>query len=209
MGQITQIAFELRNITQAALDDESSSAEEDPTDTEQVEKRKEMSKWFKFCKDKIEKIEKVWNRKLEEPPEEEEDEQPDEEEQEKEGDDQKQLNHEALLAEMLNNIGSKATNMRNKSVSVKNSGSDEDLEKAKKQAEAEQKAKDDSEVAMKNKEYADNQYWKQTMYDMEDLDELLADVTDPGDAARAERESVKKEIEATDSSDPEPKQGAE
>ena len=24
-----------------------------------------MNKWFKFCKDKIEKIEKVWNKKLE------------------------------------------------------------------------------------------------------------------------------------------------
>jgi hypothetical protein len=28
-------------------------------------KRREMKKWLKFCKSKIEKIEKVWNRKLE------------------------------------------------------------------------------------------------------------------------------------------------
>lgn len=26
-----------------------------------------MAKWLKFCKSKIEKIEKVWNRKLEDP----------------------------------------------------------------------------------------------------------------------------------------------
>ena len=26
-----------------------------------------MTKWLKFCKNKIEKIEKVWNRKLEDP----------------------------------------------------------------------------------------------------------------------------------------------
>ena len=28
-------------------------------------KRREMKKWLRFCKSKIEKIEKVWNRKLE------------------------------------------------------------------------------------------------------------------------------------------------
>lgn len=65
MGQIIQIAFELRNITQQALDDESSSAEEED-DVIAIEKRDEMANWFKFCKEKIEKIEKVWNRKLDE-----------------------------------------------------------------------------------------------------------------------------------------------
>jgi hypothetical protein len=65
MGQIIQIAFELRNITQQALDDESSSAEEED-DVVAIEKRDEMANWFKFCKEKIEKIEKVWNRKLDE-----------------------------------------------------------------------------------------------------------------------------------------------
>lgn len=30
-------------------------------------KRREIEKWQKFCKAKIERIEKVWNRKLEDP----------------------------------------------------------------------------------------------------------------------------------------------
>lgn len=63
MGQIIQIAFELRNITQALLNDEESSEEDE--DEAAVARHAEMSNWFKFCKEKVEKIEKVWNRKLE------------------------------------------------------------------------------------------------------------------------------------------------
>lgn len=63
MGQITQIAFELRNLTQALLNDEDSDVEEETK--ELVEKRQEMELWQLFCKHKIDKIEKVWNRKLE------------------------------------------------------------------------------------------------------------------------------------------------
>jgi hypothetical protein len=33
---------------------------------EQITKREEMDNWLKFCKAKIDKIEKVWNKKLEE-----------------------------------------------------------------------------------------------------------------------------------------------
>ena len=54
MGQITQIAFELRNLTQAQLDEEDSDAEEETT--EQVLKRQEMAVWQKFCQNKINKI---------------------------------------------------------------------------------------------------------------------------------------------------------
>jgi hypothetical protein len=64
MGQITQIAFELRNLTQQALDEQSSEAE-DEQDVSKLAQRKEMNKWVKFCKSKIDKIEKVWNKKLE------------------------------------------------------------------------------------------------------------------------------------------------
>lgn len=64
MGQITQIAFELRNLTQQALDDESSEDDEAPTEA-MIQKRAEMDTWVKFCKAKIDKIEKVWNKKLE------------------------------------------------------------------------------------------------------------------------------------------------
>lgn len=73
MGQITQIAFELRNITQQELNEESSDVEDDlegkdtETQYKMRQKRKEMARWLKFCKNKVEKIEKVWNRKLEDP----------------------------------------------------------------------------------------------------------------------------------------------
>ena len=68
MGQITQIAFELKNLTQQALNDESSDGEidEDEMTEEQRAKHRETSEWMRFCKEKIVKIEKVWNRKLEE-----------------------------------------------------------------------------------------------------------------------------------------------
>lgn len=43
-----------------------SSDEEDAQDDEvSVLKRMEMQDWFKFCKEKVDKIEKVWNKKLE------------------------------------------------------------------------------------------------------------------------------------------------
>lgn len=67
MGQIIQIAFELRNITQQALDDMSSDDEEAQEDEEAASRRIEMSDWFRFCKEKVDKIEKVWNKKLEDP----------------------------------------------------------------------------------------------------------------------------------------------
>jgi len=47
MGQITQIAFELRNLTQAALDDEDSDVEGDDENMtpEMFIKRAEMESW--------------------------------------------------------------------------------------------------------------------------------------------------------------------
>lgn len=46
-----------------------SSDDEGEQEEAAVEKRQEMTKWFKFCKDKIDKIERVWNKKLEDPEE--------------------------------------------------------------------------------------------------------------------------------------------
>lgn len=66
MGQITQIAFELRNLTQQAVDDESSDEATEDMNIEQITRREEMNSWVKFCKAKIDKIEKIWNKKLEE-----------------------------------------------------------------------------------------------------------------------------------------------
>jgi hypothetical protein len=71
MGQITQIAFALRDLTQQELNEQSSDEESDNKDvestTKSMAKRKDMARWLKFCKNKIEKIEKVWSRKLEDP----------------------------------------------------------------------------------------------------------------------------------------------
>ena len=44
-----------------------SSDDEGEQEEAAVQKREEMTKWFKFCKDKIDKIERVWNKKLEDP----------------------------------------------------------------------------------------------------------------------------------------------
>lgn len=63
MGQITQIAFELRYITQQAIDNESSDDDEDPN-AEKLERRDEIAQWLNFCQSKIDKLEKVWNKKL-------------------------------------------------------------------------------------------------------------------------------------------------
>ena len=46
-----------------------SSDDEEEEDESAATKRLEMSNWFKFCKEKVDKIEKVWNKKLEDPDE--------------------------------------------------------------------------------------------------------------------------------------------
>ena len=46
-----------------------SSDDEEEEDEASVARRMEMSNWFKFCKEKVDKIEKVWNKKLEDPDE--------------------------------------------------------------------------------------------------------------------------------------------
>jgi len=63
MGQVTKIAFELRNITQQALDNMDSSENEDE-DVEAYQKRVEIDRWQKFCKEKIDKLYKIWETKL-------------------------------------------------------------------------------------------------------------------------------------------------
>ena len=65
MGQISQIAFELRQLTQQEINNESSDEDEDPSSAK-LERRDEIAQWLAFCTTKIDKIERVWNRKLEE-----------------------------------------------------------------------------------------------------------------------------------------------
>ena len=50
------------------MNDESSDEEQnDQVSEQEVQRREELGKWIKFCKTKIEKIEKIWNKKLEDP----------------------------------------------------------------------------------------------------------------------------------------------
>ena len=163
MGQIIQIAFELRNITQQALDDMSSDDEEEE-DESAATKRLEMSNWFKFCKEKVDKIEKVWNKKLEDPDEPaDEPSDPEENEETKKIEEEKDQ-YERQLQEMFANFG------KNKNLSKSFQGSaDQDpaLVQARKDAQK-GGSKDDIELVPK---FGDNQFWKTP--DMYDLDELL------------------------------------
>lgn len=114
MGQIIQIALELRNITQQALDEESSADE--GSDNEQTrQKQEEISQWFKFCKNKVAKIERVWNRKLEEPF----DEDNDSNVPENQDDDLERLDedHESMLNNMLSQVASKTADNKAKGMS--------------------------------------------------------------------------------------------
>jgi len=61
----------------------------------------EMSSWFKFCKEKVDKIEKVWNKKLEE--ESTNSNEPSEDEKEEEQ--RKNEEYEKSLQEMFENFG--------------------------------------------------------------------------------------------------------
>lgn len=75
MGQIIQIAQGIRNITQAEIDEQSS--EEEASDEEglgasgsivsmaETTRRAELFEWMRFCKEKIEPYDKIWNKRLE------------------------------------------------------------------------------------------------------------------------------------------------
>ena len=67
MGQITKIAFELKHLTQKQLDEMDSSEDEEAglLDKESIEKRSKIQSWFHFCEEKVNGLEKTWNRKLE------------------------------------------------------------------------------------------------------------------------------------------------
>lgn len=82
------------------LNDEESSEEEE--DEAAMARHAEMSSWFKFCKEKVDKIEKVWNKKLEDESKSTGSQEPSsEDEKEKE----KSEEYEKQLAEMFENFG--------------------------------------------------------------------------------------------------------
>jgi hypothetical protein len=166
MGQITQIAFELRDITQQALDDMSSDEEEEKDDEVSVAKRKEMGDWFKFCKDKVTKIEKVWKRKLEDPTGDDSSEEHAEEEDPANGQQEKDQ-YEQQLQAMFENFGK-----RQNASSQQQSRPDAELLKT--VGSVRPGAKDDMDV---KPVFADNQFWnKPELHDDDDLAALMAEV---------------------------------
>lgn len=72
MGQIIKIALRLRSLLQHEIDDASSDDEPDEEEGSlsmgQVGKRTQLFEWMRFCKEKIDPIDKVWSRRLEDPP---------------------------------------------------------------------------------------------------------------------------------------------
>ena len=64
MGQITKIAFELRTIIQKIVDNMDSDDDEEEMTEDMIKRRQEIGQYYKFCKDKIDKIQKVWDTKL-------------------------------------------------------------------------------------------------------------------------------------------------
>ena len=127
-----------------------------------------MNKWFKFCKDKIEKIEKVWNKKLEDESVVESDKEPSNDSEERE-----KKEYEEELAKMFANFQEKTAEKnpkkdgRSQSFAVDGtSGQDPDLVAAKQSAFT--GTQDDMAV---KPTYSDNQFWAAP--EMYDLDELL------------------------------------
>ena len=134
-----------------------------------------MTNWFKFCKDKIEKIEKVWNRKLE-------DTSPDSDDDANDDDPESNMDvllrnneedKDKVIGDMLRNI----QNRRRENVQAKKGGSfveksdrDSDLDQAAKDAEA-SRSKDDTDL--KQRQFSSNQYWSLPSNDEFDLADLM------------------------------------
>lgn len=171
------MAFELKTMTQQALDDESSDADpEDDEDltAEQRAKRQETGEWIRFCKEKITKIEKIWNRKLEESSTGEDDSddqsgQADNKSQEEEDDNLSQEETIAIILEQ--NVGGRfgGNNLSRSNVErIRANPVTQDLMAAKESLSAGAKTKDDNDALMSRDvfelgakvDFANNNFWR-------------------------------------------------
>lgn len=144
MGQITKIAFELRNLTQQTLDNMDSDDDEEDMDEATMLKRQEISEWIRFCNDKVDKIQKVWEQKLGQ------DNQSSDTDSEQ---DNKEADDEARLEAMFKNFGKEG-----KSKSFMDAKKEDELRKEVAEANANSKpeSKDDSHVIHDSKpEFSD------------------------------------------------------
>mgnify|MGYP006889515119 CR=1 FL=1 len=169
MGQICKIAFELRNFTQQALDDEDSGEGSDDEDPVSIQKRSELQGWFSFCREKVDKIEEVWNHRLDQPrtPVEEPAPEPTKADDFNFAD----QDHEKTIEDLLSNFNPGKIASRPSAPLVK-SEQDKDLLNDI-MAGRKDEAKDDFAVEYKTGAYGDNQFWETPQ--MYDIDELLAE----------------------------------
>lgn len=157
------------------LDDQDSDAEEadsgEEGHTESDHQAKEdKAKWLGFCKSKIDKIEKVWNRKLEDPREDDEsvevpslDYQSDDAEGSKDDTLERLLRDSESIADRLSRSHVEARKPNEMS---------DDLQAAFDGLKP--SAKDDSDLKMETPEYGQHNYWK--LADAYDLDDLLKEI---------------------------------
>mmetsp|Transcript_9815 Transcript_9815/g.12152 ORF Transcript_9815/g.12152 Transcript_9815/m.12152 type:complete len:301 (-) Transcript_9815:285-1187(-) len=171
IGQIVKIAFELRNITQKALDDLDSDDDEDMTQ-ESIEKRSRMQSWFHFCNNNVAAIEKVWNQKLDKTDVPEPEVDSNQKQQTDIGDD-----HEQTIEEMLAKLKNSGRMNRAQSADTRQKP-DSGVESlvADIVASREKESKDDFHVEPKTGAYGDNQFWSKP--EMYDIDDLLAEMED-------------------------------
>ena len=168
LGQITKIAFELKHITQKALDEQDSSDEDEGAmDQESIEKRSKLQSWFHFCEEKVTVIEKTWNKKLEHAGQE-----PVATNSKLDKglfDNDDEQDHEQTIENMLMNFN---PNRLMRANSAEQTGDQSGIGKLVKSIS------NTDEDAFKEKttgEYGDNQFWKAPDSEF-DLDELMADL---------------------------------
>lgn len=169
LGQIVKIAFELRTITQKALDDLDSDEDEDMTQ-ESIEKRSQMQSWFHFCNNNVAAIEKVWNQKLDKTDQEQAEATSTQKEPSNLHDD-----HEQTIEDMLAKLKNSGRMNRSASATVTKQDSAAESLVADILASRQQESKDDFHVEPKTGEYGDNQFWKQPNMGYE-IDDLLAEM---------------------------------
>lgn len=139
-----------------------------------AKQRAEISSWFRFCKDKIEKINKVWESKLgqnKETTDTDSDKNSDSEE-----DIDPNADRQTQMDNLFKNFGKQA-GRTGKPLSKSFTG-DSNSHEIKKDVEEgekdlEKKAKDDQNTVKEAAKFGDNQYWRQP--EMFSIDDLLAE----------------------------------
>lgn len=140
---------------------DSDEDEEDITE-DTIKKRQEITQWFRFCKEKIDKIHKVWDKKLGV-----KDNTPEPVDPESSDDDLKQEN-ESVISEIFGKLNQRRANTERakKEDSAEDDALKADIMKGLEQADAKSDVKEDQS-------YSDAQFWG--VPDQYDIDDLMAE----------------------------------